>query len=159
MVVINDLAKKMQARYWENKTLEELSPQEWEQLCDHCGLCCLVRIQDADSGTIYDTNVICRHYDCDSSRCRSYHNREAVPHGCESLTPATVRAYNWLPDSCAYRVVMRGESLPATHPLLAGEAKSPVPSAVVRQFTGIGLVQDADDIDPACHLIALEDIG
>ncbi|NNC55446.1 MAG: hypothetical protein HKO07_06980, partial [Pseudomonadales bacterium] len=50
-------------RFWEQKTLEQFSEREWEQLCDNCGLCCLLRVEDAHSGTVYDTNVICRHYD------------------------------------------------------------------------------------------------
>lgn len=132
-----------------------MNPEEWESLCDHCGLCCLVRIEDADSGEIYDTNVICRHYDCDAARCSSYNKRERVAHGCEQLTPDKVRAYDWLPDSCAYRVVMRGEQLPETHLLMGGNG---IAGTVVRQFAGLGLERDRDDIDPTCHLIALRDL-
>ncbi|MBT8150791.1 MAG: YcgN family cysteine cluster protein [Gammaproteobacteria bacterium] len=143
-------------RFWEQKALEAMSATEWEQLCDHCGLCCLVRIEDADSGVVYDTNVICRHYDCDNVRCNNYAGRESVAHGCEALTPATVREYDWLPNSCAYRVVMRGEPLPETHPLMGGTVDY---SVVAQTFFGIGLVQDADDVDPTCHLIATDAIS
>ncbi|MBT8149126.1 MAG: YcgN family cysteine cluster protein [Gammaproteobacteria bacterium] len=140
--------------FWQCKSLEQMTHAEWEQVCDGCGLCCLVRVQDEDTEEIYDTNVVCRHYDCQNAKCSNYGSRTAIKDGCVQLTPELVRQYDWLPDSCAYRTLMRGDSLPDSHPLIAGTQAA---RNVVEIFSGPGLVGNSDKIDPACHLIARED--
>ncbi len=112
----------MHVEFWRHKPLEVMSSDEWESLCDHCGLCCLVSVEDEDSGEVFRTSVVCRHYDCEQFNCSSYTQRTGLQHGCVQLTPELVRRFDWLPDSCAYRVVMRGDELPATHPLCDGGA-------------------------------------
>ena len=136
--------------FWVNKSLEEMTQDEWEQVCDGCGLCCLVRVQDEDSGVIFDTNVVCTHYDCDKQQCSSYSDRTSIDGGCVQLTPALVREFDWLPDSCAYRTLMRGENLPSTHPLVSGVNTTPT---VVEQFAATGLISNSDDLDPVHYLI------
>ena len=32
--------------FWHDETLEEMSEAEWESLCDRCGLCCQIRVED-----------------------------------------------------------------------------------------------------------------
>ena len=49
----------MSTPFWE-KPIEALDRGEWEALCDGCGNCCMHKIEDADTGRIYDTNVSCR---------------------------------------------------------------------------------------------------
>jgi uncharacterized cysteine cluster protein YcgN (CxxCxxCC family) len=61
--------------FWKEKTLEEMSPQEWESLCDGCGRCCLVKLEDDDTSQIYATDVGCVLFDPQSCRCRDYDNR------------------------------------------------------------------------------------
>jgi uncharacterized cysteine cluster protein YcgN (CxxCxxCC family) len=140
--------------FWQAKTLTQMNSDEWEQLCDGCGLCCLVRIQDDDTDEIYDTNVICKHYDCSKAQCSSFSTRTSIKEGCVQLTPDLVEEFDWLPDSCAYRTLLRGDRLPDSHPLIARE---PPIRNVVQIFAGPSLVKNSKKVDPANHLIARED--
>ena len=106
--------------FWRGKTLEELTPAEWESLCDGCGLCCLVKLEDEDTGRIHRTDVACTLFDCDACRCRDYANRQARVPDCLKLTPAAVRSTPWLPPTCAYRLVAEGRDLPDWHHLVSG---------------------------------------
>jgi uncharacterized cysteine cluster protein YcgN (CxxCxxCC family) len=64
-----------QTPFWKTKTLQELTRQEWELLCDGCGLCCLQKLEDRKTGRIDYTNVSCYLLDIKHCRCRSYENR------------------------------------------------------------------------------------
>lgn len=142
--------------FWKTKTLDELSVSEWESLCDGCGLCCLVRVEDETSGEVFDTNVICGNYDCSKKQCSSYQNRTTLADGCVQLTLKLVEVFDWLPDSCAYRTVARGEDLPETHPLKRDGL--PREKTVVEYFAPIGLIQNSGDVIHEEHLIYPEDI-
>lgn len=110
--------------FWKTKSLEEMSAAEWESLCDGCGKCCLSKLEDEDTGDIHWTSVVCRLFDADKCRCKDYVNRNARVSDCVRLTPANVRTIAWLPKTCAYRLVARGEALPAWHPLVTGDSES-----------------------------------
>lgn len=111
-------------RFWETKTLAEMTPQEWELLCDGCGKCCLIGLEDADTGQIYLTDVACRLLDGATCRCRDYENRKAHVPDCVRLTPENVGELAWLPRTCAYRLIHQGEPLRPWHPLVSGDPES-----------------------------------
>ena len=106
--------------FWQSKTLEQMTDAEWESLCDGCGQCCLHKLQDEDTDEIYFTNVACRLLDGQSCLCKDYANRKKRVPDCVKLTPKRVVAVDWLPPTCAYRLLAEGKDLPKWHPLLAG---------------------------------------
>lgn len=110
--------------FWEEKTLAQLTPEEWESLCDGCGKCCLIGLEDEDSGQIYLTDVACRLFDGASCRCRDYANRKAEVPDCVQLTPQNVPELGWLPKTCAYRLVSENKPLKSWHPLVSGDPES-----------------------------------
>lgn len=107
--------------FWKTKSLEEMDAAEWESLCDGCGKCCLVKIEDADTGEISYTDIGCRLLDGDTCRCRDYANRTLKVPECVRLTPETVTTLGWLPSTCGYRLVAEGRDLPWWHPLVSGD--------------------------------------
>jgi len=114
----------MNDQFWKRKSLAEMTPDEWESLCDGCGLCCMQKVQDEDSGDVFYTDVACRLFDIDSCRCTDYANRVQQVPDCLVLTPDEKDAYEWLPGSCAYRRLANGLDLPGGHPLLTGRPES-----------------------------------
>jgi uncharacterized cysteine cluster protein YcgN (CxxCxxCC family) len=110
--------------FWKSKPLEAMSPAEWESLCDGCARCCLVKLEDEDSGEIAYTDVGCTLLDGRSCRCRDYANRQAKIADCVRLTPESVRTLSWLPPTCAYRLLAEGEDLYWWHPLVSGDPES-----------------------------------
>lgn len=107
--------------FWETLRLADMSPAQWESLCDGCGRCCLNKVEDWDTGDIIWTDLACRLLDHNSCRCQDYANRlEKVPE-CLQLTPQTVQEITWLPPSCAYARLRDGKSLLWWHPLVSGD--------------------------------------
>ena len=114
----------MDVPFWRVKTLAEMSDSEWESLCDGCGRCCLNKLEDDDTGRVYFTEVGCKLLDTDACRCRDYANRSDEVPDCVRLTPQVVPTLNWLPPSCAYRLVAEGRDLYWWHPLVSGDPES-----------------------------------
>ncbi|MEO1201309.1 MAG: YcgN family cysteine cluster protein [Pseudomonadota bacterium] len=114
----------MKQPFWERKSLSEMTSTEWESLCDGCALCCMHKVEDEDSGEVFYTNLACRLLETDSCRCTDYPNRVKQVADCLSLTPDDSEAFEWLPATCAYRLLSRGEPLFDWHPLITGDPES-----------------------------------
>ncbi len=114
----------MSARFWEDTPLEALDAEQWEALCDGCGRCCLLKIEDEDSGRLFYTDVVCEYLDSDRCRCTRYLDRCLLVPDCIKVTPEVARTQRWLPNTCAYRLVAEGKPLPDWHPLVSGDPAS-----------------------------------
>lgn len=105
--------------------LSELTREEWEALCDRCGRCCLVKLEDEDTEELIYTRVHCKLYDPSTCGCRNYPMRRTLVPGCVGLTPETLEdARQWMPSTCAYRLLAQGDPLPDWHPLITGDPGS-----------------------------------
>ncbi len=110
--------------FWRVLSLEEMSREQWESLCDGCARCCLNKLEYEDTGEIEWTEIACRLLDDETCRCTDYDNRhERVP-DCVALTPKAARELRWLPPTCAYRLVGEGHDLYWWHPLVSGDPDS-----------------------------------
>ena len=110
--------------FWKIKKLSEMTTEEWESLCDNCGKCCLHKLEDEDTGDIYFTSVVCNLIDLNTCRCTRYTKRSELVPECLDLKQHDFAEYNWLPATCAYRLLSDGEDLPSWHPLLSGNSDS-----------------------------------
>lgn len=131
--------------FWETKPLEAMTTDEWESLCDGCAQCCLHKMQCDDTGDMAYTRIACRLLDCSSGHCRNYTERLRHVPDCTQLTPATAKEYDWLPSTCAYRLIAAGQPLPAWHPLLTGDRQALLASG----HSVVGMAISEELVDPA----------
>ncbi|SIO10449.1 YcgN family cysteine cluster protein [Vannielia litorea] len=114
----------MRPRFWE-RPLDDLTPQEWEALCDGCGKCCLNKLEDEDTGQVEFTRIACRLFDDSTCRCSNYAIRLKIVPECVVLKPETMdKTAYFMPLSCAYRLRHEGKPLPDWHPLVTGDPES-----------------------------------
>jgi uncharacterized protein len=111
----------MEANFWQNKTLEQLSEEEWEALCDGCGKCCLHKIIDDETEVLYQTSVACRLLDVEKCQCSNYPKRKQFVSDCIKITTENVEELQWLPSTCAYRLRAEGKPLLHWHYLVSGD--------------------------------------
>jgi len=111
-------------KFWENKTLAQMTTDEWESLCDNCGKCCLVKLEDEDTGEIAFTSVVCDLIELETCRCSRYSERCNLVPECIDLKQHDFAEYKWLPTTCAYRLLADGKPLPDWHPLISGTVES-----------------------------------
>ena len=111
-------------QFWKNKAMNEMTPAEWESICDGCGRCCLQKLEDEDTGDVYYTDVVCRYFDEKSCQCTEYQNRSVLVPQCVKLEVGDIDRFHWLPSSCSYKVLHETGDLPSWHPLLTNDVSS-----------------------------------
>lgn len=107
--------------FWKRKPLADMNREEWESLCDGCGRCCLHKLEDIDTGLLFYTSVVCHLFDDEACRCTRYPERSVLVPDCLVLEPGNLAHINFLPDTCAYRLLNEGHDLPDWHPLVSGD--------------------------------------
>ncbi|MFT0214031.1 YcgN family cysteine cluster protein [Pseudomonas sp. F1_0610] len=138
--------------FWKRKTLAQLTHEEWESLCDGCGLCCLQKLEDDEDGGIYYTRIACKLLDLTTCKCTNYENRKNYVPDCIQLTPEHTADFHWLPNSCAYRLVSEGKDLPIWHHLIC-ENPDAVHTERISQSGRMLSEQDVNENDWEQHLI------
>ena len=135
--------------FWKTKSLTQLTHQEWESLCDGCGKCCVLKLEDMDTEAVYYTDVACKMLDCQTGKCRDYDNRKQHVPDCVLLTPQSVEQLAWMPKTCAYRLVHEGHDLPDWHPLVSGDTETvrQAGQCVAGRVFPEGSVEDEDMAD------------
>lgn len=111
------------ALFWE-QPLDTLDRAQWEALCDGCGKCCLLKAEDEDDGQIYMTNIACKLLDVEQARCSDYRRRRYYVPDCVRLTRTKLDQFDWLPDSCAYKLRADNRPLPDWHYLISGSRET-----------------------------------
>lgn len=115
---------KTSVDFWKHKRLSQMTHDEWESLCDGCARCCLHKLEDEDDGRMYYTQAACSLLDIHSCRCKDYDNRQTIIPDCIQLSIKNAHYFDWLPATCAYRLLAEGEPLPDWHPLVTGDPDS-----------------------------------
>lgn len=110
--------------FWKTKRLSEMTPAEWELLCDGCGRCCLHKLRYEETGELAFTNVACRLLDLNTCRCGNYARRRQHVPDCVHLSSQVLEKIDWLPPSCAYRRLAEGRDLAWWHPLVSGDPET-----------------------------------
>jgi uncharacterized cysteine cluster protein YcgN (CxxCxxCC family) len=110
--------------FWKRKTLSEMTRPEWESLCDGCARCCLLKLEDIDTGEIAYTDIACKLLDQGACRCSDYRNRQQSVPDCVVLEPRNIADLGWMPSSCAYRLIAEGKDLAWWHPLVSGDPQT-----------------------------------
>jgi uncharacterized cysteine cluster protein YcgN (CxxCxxCC family) len=110
--------------FWRTKRMSEMTPAEWESLCDGCGRCCLNKLIDEDTHQTVFTDVGCRLLDAQTCRCSDYARRQSRVKDCIRLTWRNIKRLTWLPPTCGYRLVAEGRDLAWWHPLVSGSSET-----------------------------------
>lgn len=107
-----------------------MNSSEWEALCDKCGKCCVIKLEDYDTKEIHYTNISCKLLCEKTAVCKDYENRKSIVPDCKILTPRNLKNLKWMPKTCAYKLLNDGKSLPLWHPLISGPRPSRLPQSI-----------------------------
>lgn len=133
--------------FWQRKALSEMTPLEWESLCDGCARCCLQKLEDIDTGELAYTAVVCRYLDQEKCQCTCYHQRKTLVPTCLALTTELLTPENlaWFPSTCAYRLLAENKPLYWWHPLISGDPESVYHAGVSVRYRVISEEQVHED--------------
>ncbi|KKM22835.1 hypothetical protein LCGC14_1621270 [marine sediment metagenome] len=120
-----------------------MTHEEWESLCDGCARCCLHKLEDEDDGRMFYTKAACGQLDINSCRCKNYQQRQTLVPDCIQLSIDNAHYFDWLPSTCAYRLLAEGEPLPEWHPLVTGDPESVHKAGISVRH----IAQSEEDID------------
>lgn len=112
----------MEKDFYLNKSIYDFTEEEWEAVCDGCGKCCFKKIISGWlwNKKIFNTTVCCKNLNIETGKCSCYSTRFQSQKECIKLTPSKLKKINWLPQTCAYRLLKEGKPLPPNHPLISG---------------------------------------
>ena len=110
----------LKKEFWKKKKLNELSKEEWEALCDRCGKCCVIKLEDIDSSKIHYTNVSCKLLCSKTAECQNYIRRKKIVKDCVVLSYNNLELLHWMPKTCSYKLIYEGKDLPSWHYLIHG---------------------------------------
>jgi uncharacterized cysteine cluster protein YcgN (CxxCxxCC family) len=68
--------------------------------------------------------VACRLLDIPQCRCSHYGQRKELEPDCVVVTPQLAATLEWIPKTCAYRLLAEGKDLEFWHPLVSGDPGS-----------------------------------
>lgn len=137
--------------FWQTKTLAQMSQAEWESLCDGCGRCCLVKLEDEETGDIALTDIACRLLDNQRCKCKQYDIRHEIVADCVRLTPQNISQLKWMPKSCAYRLLAEGKDLAWWHPLISGNKETVHQAGISIQGK---TVSEDDNLQPEDRIVS-----
>jgi uncharacterized cysteine cluster protein YcgN (CxxCxxCC family) len=145
--------KGLRPEFWRRYPLEELSRAEWEALCDGCAKCCLVKLEDEDTGDVAYTDIACRLLDLGTCRCGNYPLRRQLVAGCVTMTEENLEeVLTWMPATCAYKLVHDGQDLEPWHPLISGDPETVHSAGISRRGRMVAEYEVTED-DWADHVI------
>ena len=78
----NQENSQVKSDFWRTKSLNQMTPSEWESLCDGCGQCCVMQLENEETNQLFFTDVACYLFDQNSCRCTSYGDRQSHVPNC-----------------------------------------------------------------------------
>lgn len=114
------MSEQSDTPFWQHP-LDQLNDEEWERLCDGCGRCCLLKLEDEETGEVFYTRIACAQLDLKTCRCTAYVERSQIEPECLVITRDNLPTLDYLPATCAYRLRSLGLPLPPWHPLISGD--------------------------------------
>ncbi len=146
--VIND--------FWKRKSLEDMTHEEWESLCDFCGRCCLHKLEDIETQEICHTRVSCRLLNPVDSSCTKYNKRMLLVPDCVKVAPHNIQdIIHWMPKTCSYKLLYHKKDLPPWHPLITNDPLSTTKSG--NSVAG-KTISELDVLNLDDHIINEEDL-